>query len=177
MEDRRLGIGLRLTALAGVAGIVVGIFVPYASGGAKVLLVNSTDGFRVTIPDAITPFAVVIAAAVLALVPSAGRRVGAALAGLGGVTAVFFLGVVLRVVVVPYGSFHYLRAGGFVGLVGGVLLLVVGMVALSAGQQARRPAAVAAVVSQVAPPGWYPDPSGQARERYWDGQVWTAGIR
>src|SRR5690242_19102192 len=101
MEDARLGIGLRLTALAGVAGIFVGIFVPYASGGAKVLIVNSTDGFRFTVTEAITPFAVAVAAGVLALVPSAGRRAGACLAGLGGIAAVFFLGIVLRVVVLP----------------------------------------------------------------------------
>lgn len=25
----------------------------------------------------------------------------------------------------------------------------------------------------AAPPGWYQDPSGQARLRYWDGRVWT----
>ena len=24
-----------------------------------------------------------------------------------------------------------------------------------------------------APPGWYPDPSGAAGQRYWDGQLWT----
>nr|WP_241011091.1 DUF2510 domain-containing protein [Mycobacterium gordonae] len=24
------------------------------------------------------------------------------------------------------------------------------------------------------PPGWYPDPSGQPRQRYWDGATWTA---
>jgi Protein of unknown function (DUF2510) len=24
-----------------------------------------------------------------------------------------------------------------------------------------------------APAGWYPDPSGQARQRYWDGRQWT----
>jgi hypothetical protein len=28
--------------------------------------------------------------------------------------------------------------------------------------------------SPAAPePGWYPDPSGQARLRYWDGRAWS----
>lgn len=29
----------------------------------------------------------------------------------------------------------------------------------------------------MAPPGWYPDPYGQAQLRYWDGQQWTAGAK
>jgi Domain of unknown function (DUF4328)/Protein of unknown function (DUF2510) len=28
--------------------------------------------------------------------------------------------------------------------------------------------------TQVQPPGWYPDPAGQARFRHWDGKSWTA---
>lgn len=31
-------------------------------------------------------------------------------------------------------------------------------------------------VSQV-PAGWFPDPSHEARERYWDGAQWTAQLR
>jgi hypothetical protein len=28
-------------------------------------------------------------------------------------------------------------------------------------------------VGASVPAGWFPDPSGQARQRYWDGQRWT----
>ena len=37
------------------------------------------------------------------------------------------------------------------------------------------PAPVAPVVhsAPVAPAGWFPDPSGQAQLRYWDGTRWT----
>ncbi len=30
--------------------------------------------------------------------------------------------------------------------------------------------------SQRPPAGWYPDPSGQFEQRYWDGAVWTAHV-
>lgn len=30
---------------------------------------------------------------------------------------------------------------------------------------------------QLPPQGWYPDPAGQAAERYWDGQSWTTATR
>ncbi|MBK8075000.1 MAG: DUF2510 domain-containing protein [Kineosporiaceae bacterium] len=31
-------------------------------------------------------------------------------------------------------------------------------------------------VPQAPPPGWYRDPSGAHRFRYWDGLAWTAGV-
>jgi hypothetical protein len=30
------------------------------------------------------------------------------------------------------------------------------------------------VTAPLPPPGWYPDPSGVAAQRYWDGREWTA---
>lgn len=35
------------------------------------------------------------------------------------------------------------------------------------------PAAPARPTAPIAPAGWYPDPQGQARLRYWDGRAWT----
>jgi hypothetical protein len=32
---------------------------------------------------------------------------------------------------------------------------------------------LAAVSSGAAPPAWYPDPTVQGRQRWWDGQSWT----
>lgn len=29
----------------------------------------------------------------------------------------------------------------------------------------------------LAPPGWFPDPSGRVGERYWDGSSWSSEIR
>jgi hypothetical protein len=30
---------------------------------------------------------------------------------------------------------------------------------------------------RLPPSGWYPDPTGRASSRYWDGHVWTGQIR
>lgn len=32
------------------------------------------------------------------------------------------------------------------------------------------------VIDTNAPNGWYPDPTGAAQQRYWDGEQWTAAI-
>ncbi len=53
-----------------------------------------------------------------------------------------------------------------VALVAGVL--VVG-VAVGLGRRRSAPAPVVATLR----PGWYPDPSGRAGHRYWDGRSWT----
>jgi hypothetical protein len=57
--------------------------------------------------------------------------------------------------------------------------------AAAAGQQAidTRQAAVAGATggapppTRQVPPGWFPDPNREARERYWDGRQWTEHLR
>ncbi|MCV7096791.1 DUF2510 domain-containing protein [Mycobacterium kubicae] len=38
---------------------------------------------------------------------------------------------------------------------------------------AQQPHAPAQLAAPSTPPGWYPDPSGQPVQRYWDGGTWT----
>jgi hypothetical protein len=38
------------------------------------------------------------------------------------------------------------------------------------------PEGAVAPVAYSAPPGWQPDPSGQHRWRWWDGQRWTQHV-
>ncbi|WP_244975549.1 DUF2510 domain-containing protein [Mycobacterium kubicae] len=38
---------------------------------------------------------------------------------------------------------------------------------------ALQPHAPAQLAAPSTPPGWYPDPSGQPVQRYWDGGTWT----
>jgi hypothetical protein len=62
---------------------------------------------------------------------------------------------------------------GSVGVGMGLLaigwLIAIGFGAVAVVALLRR----ATPVAQAMPPGWFPDPSGQASQRYWDGTTWT----
>jgi hypothetical protein len=178
----RMGWVLRIVALAGAGAIVAAVFVPIDKSGGKLLdITHGSEMFRQTAASAVPAVGGAFAILVLALVPSAGRRAAAAIAGIGGVVALFFLFVLLSIEVpVHHIPFRELRAGAFVGLAGGLAALVAGTIGAIGSdpaqttttarpQEPRRPS--------LAPAGWYPDPSGQARERYWDGESWTGSAR
>jgi hypothetical protein len=59
-------------------------------------------------------------------------------------------------------------------LLGGVIVLVTALLRHRSGQR-EQPAggSPAVAASAQAQPGWYADPHGQARLRWWDGQRWT----
>ena len=55
----------------------------------------------------------------------------------------------------------------------GFVLLIVGIVRRDRAARVQRVAQAAAVGPILVPAGWYPDPGGVARYRWWDGARWT----
>ncbi|MGH2712105.1 MAG: DUF2510 domain-containing protein [Actinomycetota bacterium] len=75
-------------------------------------------------------------------------------------------------------SVRFVGGGGGAGLLLLLLVLAIGGGVAAAVVVRRRRKALVTVPSQDASPGaipadWYPDPSGEARLRYWDGAAWT----
>jgi len=69
--------------------------------------------------------------------------------------------------------------GAFLANLGSAAMVVGAAIALlpallERSGESREPAETPETPETVAPgPGWYDDPSGQSRLRYWDGQAWT----
>jgi hypothetical protein len=90
----------------------------------------------------------------------------------------------------PFGDVFRNNVGWIVAVVmggllfvGGLVLLIVGIARRSSARRAARfPTPQAGSVPPapptpaVAPAGWFPDPHGQHRLRYWDGTIWTDHI-
>lgn len=120
---------------------------------------------------------VVVAAVVVLLLVSLAAGQGPALfivGVLGAVVLGFFLLISIEFKFEGYARGWYLALAGSAGILAGAAVALVPM--LSAREGEPELAFLPAESSRAAAPdaGWYPDPSGQARLRYWDGQSWSA---
>ncbi len=96
--------------------------------------------------------------------------------------------MLIPVEVFGQGSVDELDSGGWLGVASFGLFVVAALLASVLGAAFVRtatagpvaPAGRPPVQSQAAPApaaGWYPDPSGQGGERYWDGSTWSDQTR
>lgn len=108
-----------------------------------------------------------------------------------GLHRITVLGDGRQVFVAPSITGSILSALAWLGLIGvGLLAAALGLVLFIVGfVRGRRPEVAARVAGEVAPPfatpvntpegapeGWFADPKGEARLRWWDGQQWTEHV-
>jgi hypothetical protein len=91
--------------------------------------------------------------------------------GFGGL--IFWIVQLIKVIGIPEGQF---RAAGTEKLTWGLVVGLLGWIGALVWYFGPRQRVVAAAGSPMAargPAGWFPDPSGSGRQRYFDGAVWT----
>lgn len=156
-------------AIAGAVAVAVGGYLPYAEQGQFKLRVFETKEPHVVLFFAAEPAAVALAAAllgILLLVLGPFRITPGVLLGTGVQVALYYAGYIGYYAQSDFGP--HVKAGGWIGILGGVAIAAAGAVALAA----REPAPAAAATYGTAP-GWYTDPSSPGRLRYWSGGAWT----
>jgi len=189
--------GLAL-AVSGAAASLVAAFIPFGSG--IVVRFASGDDFTLARDSGRLTLTVFVAVAVafavaLLMIFSPDPVAPGLLAGVGVVETAYFVGWIANLDAFSAGP----GAGAFLGVGGGVLMVIGGAVLLDFRErrtlgedtwadqdtlivrEAQSPEAVGASKPSAAPQapqeqpsaGWYPDPAGRARLRYWTGATWT----
>jgi hypothetical protein len=174
----------RLLVAAGGLLALIGLFLPLYTGDFD--SVNAWEALRVTDVVSLLIAVGALGAAAVSVFAAAGLLL--ALSLLLGTT---LFGIVLtNIVEVPGAS---IGAGGYLGLLGAIAVAAGAVVALSpalarglaaggiatldfaafARSRARAPGEGSAEVAELPPAGWYPDPTGRAEQRFWDGSAWT----
>jgi uncharacterized protein DUF2510 len=155
-------------AIAGAVLIAVGCYVPYAGSGNFKLRIFDTKSPHEVLFFAIEPAAVAVAVAVLGillLVRSPTPITSGVLLGTGVQTTLLFVGLIGYYAQSEFGA--QIKAGGWLGILGGALTAAAGGVSLAA--RADAPATVGSTVA----PGWYADPGDGGLLRYWTGSSWS----
>ena len=184
---------MRYTKPIGVTAIVIGGVAAMVSPLLHYVLDTSVWQLTTRYPLIIT--ALVAAAMALAVTSLAVDRW--LLLAFAGLISAFVLGEVFPLIVTSYHyeiGFWVWTAGTAIMTAGSVLALTGSINALRraerragvafAADTSRRPADPRDVDDSTTPSGvtlppagWYPDPAGAARERFWAGEAWTENVR
>jgi len=154
-------------AIAGAVAVGLGGYLPYAQDRSFEYRIFDTDSPHTILFLAIEPAAVAVAALVLGillLVHNPFRITPGVLLGTGVQTTLLYVGLIGFYAQSEFGT--DVRAGGWVGTLGGALIAAAGGLALAV-RDAPAPA------TPTTPPGWYADPGAPERLRYWSGTAWT----
>jgi Protein of unknown function (DUF2510) len=168
MRDRRHA---GILALAGAIILGLGCWLPYSHqpGVGDVAIFQNGGGYSGQLYFAVEPAAVAIAAAAIGLMLLRGPLPAVwagVMIGTGAQTALMWVGYLGSTMAANYGTgpSPHVKAGGWVGLAGSLVIAAAGAVALRA---------VPSGSGELPPAGWYADPVGQDRLRYWSGSFWT----
>lgn len=166
-ERTRAGV----VAVVGAVLLGVGCWLPYASQGDANFRIFQRHGPHNVLYYAVEPAVVVLVAAVLGvlLIRAALPVVSAGvLIAVGLQTALLwvgYLGYWLSLKSFGPGQPNpHVEAGGWIGILGALVIAAAGVMALRAALTASGALAAA---------GWYTDPHDAVRLRYWSGSRWT----
>jgi hypothetical protein len=156
-------------AIAGAIAIAVGCYVPYAESGDFKLRVFDTESPHEVLYFAIEPSAVAVAASVLGIMLLVRRPTpitSGVLLGTGVQTVLLFVGLIGYYAQSEFGA--HVKAGGWLGVLGGAVVAAAGGVSLAARQEGDTAAAGSTIAA-----GWYADPGDGRLLRYWTGTTWS----
>jgi uncharacterized protein DUF2510 len=152
-------------ALIGAVVLGLGCWLPYESSDGIDYEIFQRHQPHAVLYFAVEPAAVMVVAAVLGvLLMRAPLHVAfaGALIAMGCQTALMWVGYLGNSLTSDFGG--HVKAGGWIGLLGSLVIASAGLIALRASST---PAGTAQ------PAGWYDDPEEPARLRYWSGSTWT----
>jgi Protein of unknown function (DUF2510) len=189
-EVPHAGTRLRIMALVitvlGAGLVIAAAFIPWSTDTK----IADFDAPKVFLFWAIEPIAIGVAAIGLGIGISRrpSRLISGILIAFGAQTILLYVGYAF-VPVFGDDLGYAVKAGGFLGIVGGVLVLIGGLLSTSdenesfavapAMQERQSTIRTAESKPTVDAPeaGWYPDPAGQTRLRYWTGGEWSNEVR
>ena len=153
--------------------VALGVFIPYAETDGNGVSVFDPDALEWTWAFALEPLAVALASfAPLVFRHASPRLLAMLLAAIGAQTALMYLGYLVLSTSEGYDA----SFGAEIGLAGSLLIFSAGAIGLR--RRAGAPAGQATPDTASLPPsGWYPDPTGEATERFWTGEEWAQETR
>ena len=86
-------------------------------------------------------------------------------------------GAIVTTVVLIFLDTSDARVGAYLGLIAALAMLVGGLLLAGGARPEPSLAPPSGGAAQPPLPGWYPDPQGRARLRFWDGAGWSDQTR